>query len=245
MAQWEREQIGDCVLYRGLAEEVVSILASVHAVVTDPPYGMHFDFTKVRRTLMPLPHAGPKLQGQPTPDRLRGIQGDGLPFDPRPWLRYPEVILWGANHYSARLPTSAAWLIWDKRCGGTPDCFSDCELAWTNLSMPARIHRQLWRGAIRMGEENPSREGKVYPSQKPVALMRWCLRMTQGCILDPYMGSGSTLVAAVELGRPCIGIDIDVEAFDIACVRVSKASAQGRLPPPVRQLRPHQERLLA
>jgi site-specific DNA-methyltransferase (adenine-specific) len=220
-------QIGDRVtLYQGDACAIAPMLQGIDALITDPPYGTNFDFTRPRRSLQPL------LRGAHAAGRwAANIPGDAQPFDPAPWLRYPHIILWGAQHYASRLPDSAAWLIWDKRDGSTPDDHSDCELAWTNLPGVSRLHRHLWRGMIRAGEENLVHGGKLHPAQKPVALLQWCVAKTTGTVLDPYMGSGTTGLACVRLGRPFIGIELDPHYFAVACDRLQTACAQGTLFP--------------
>jgi len=84
-------------------------------VITDPPYGVSFDFTKARRSRNPLQHVRTGARW------ATNILGDAQPFNPAAWLGYPQIILWGANHYASRLPDSPSWLIWDKRVGSTPD----------------------------------------------------------------------------------------------------------------------------
>src|SRR5690606_34818674 len=107
---------------------------------------------------------------------------------------FPRVVLFGANHFASRLPPTPTWLVWDKRRGTGSDSQADCEIAWSNLGGPARLFSHLWRGAIRDSERGVKR---VHPTQKPVALMRWCLEQARpsGIVLDPFLGSGSTLVA--------------------------------------------------
>ena len=136
-----------------------------------------------------------------------------------------QVILWGGNNYVG-LPPTRFWLVWDKRRDTTADHHGDCELAWTNLDSVIRCHRQLWRGIVREGEENVVNGDKHHPTQKPLELMKFCARMTSGTILDPFMGSGTTGVAAVRLGRAFIGIEIEPKYFDIACRRISEALKQ-------------------
>ena len=102
----------------------------------------------------------------------------------------------------------------------------DGELAWTNVPGVLRIHRQVWRGMIREGEENLVHGRKLHPAQKPVALLTWCVATTTGTVLDPYMGSGTTLVACVRLGRPCIGIELNADHFAVACARVEEELQQ-------------------
>lgn len=150
---------------------------------------------------------------------------DDEPFDPAALLNFPEVILWGANHYSSRLPDSQSWIIWDKRAGGNSDDNADCELAWSNIGFPARVFTHLWRGWIRAGRENIAIQGdKLHPFQKPFALMCFCLNLskTSGVVLDPFMGSGTTLEAAKYSGRKAIGIEIEEKYCEIAAKRLAQ-----------------------
>ncbi|MFI5091159.1 MAG: DNA methyltransferase, partial [Terriglobales bacterium] len=131
----------------------------------------------------------------------------------------------GAQHFSDRLPVGR-WLVWDKRRESAQDSHSDCDLVWmTGDSREAmRVHRQKWRGVVREGEENASRSKKLHPNQKPVALMaaiikRLGLRPGQ-VVADPFMGSGSTGVAAMRAGLGFIGCEIDKAHFDVASVRL-------------------------
>ena len=175
-------QIGDLVtLYCGDALQIAPTLQGIQAVIADPPYGVGFNFRKYRRSRHPL------QAGIPAARWAANILGDEQPFDPTPWLAYPQVILWGANHYASRLPDRAAWLVWDKRHGSPSDNHADGELAWTNLPGSARIHHQLWRGMIRAGEANIASRGKLHPAEKPIELMLWCVAKTTGTVLDPYM----------------------------------------------------------
>lgn len=174
----------------------------VAAVVTDPPYGIGYD---------PL-HGG---NGSKMWGALR-ITGDAEPFDPSfmRWLNVP-MVLWGANNYADRLPASGGWFVWDKTPRGIREGFiaSHAELAWTNLT--TRVHKfpLEWQGNLRNGE------GFHHPTQKPIALMRWCMGFFDQDVTDPFMGSGSTLVAAKELGRRAVGIEIDERWCEIAAIR--------------------------
>ena len=111
------------------------------------------------------------------------------------------------------------WLIWDKIVREFSS--GHCELAWTNLDQPVRAFSYS-HGAL-------ATEGKVHPTQKPVPLMEWCVGFTTGTVLDPFMGSGTTGVACVNLGRPFVGIEREVEWFDHACRRIEAAYRQPRL----------------
>lgn len=219
------ETIGKATLYLGDCREILPAIEGVTALISDPPYGVSLN----TRTASSARHRGTAFGLKRSVD-AQPIIGDDEPFDPSPLLAYDKVILWGANHYADSLPSASKWLIWDKRCGGTPDDNADCEMAWTNLPGPARIHRQVWRGFFRQGIENAAISGeKLHPAQKPVALMQWCirqLRATHDTICDPYLGSGTTGIAAVSAEHSFVGIEIDPRYFDIACKRIEDAQRQ-------------------
>ena len=213
-------RIGDCRLILGDCLEVMPALGKVDAVVTDPPYGIGFA------------HGGNDRSGigggaYATKFANKKIAGDDVPFDPSELLRMStSAIVWGVNHFSDRLAASSAWLIWDKRASsGHSNDFADCEIAWTNLGTVARIFRHHWDGMMKASERGIAR---VHPTQKPIALMEWCLGFLPDAktILDPFMGSGTTLVACAKLGRKGIGIELDPDYFEIACKRVAEAYRQ-------------------
>lgn len=212
-------RIGNCRLILADSEQCRISPDAVGAVVSDPPYGIKVKTNNKDR-------AGRALKGSTTTaEAFAPIIGDDKKFNPSLWLSFGPAILWGGNHYADLLPAASKWIIWDKRRDKSSDDNADCEIAWTNLKGVSRIHRQLWRGVCREGEENISISGaKKHPAQKPVALMQFCLQQLpaiKGAVLDPYMGSGSTGVACVRLGIPFIGIEIDKKYFDIACERIS------------------------
>ena len=192
-------------LYHARWEDVPADLLRADALVTDPPYGI--DLNPVR-------------------SRFARIEGDARPFDPAPLLALglPSV-LFGANHFADRLPPSAAWLVWDKREGITTNLQADAELAWSNLGGVVRLRSLYWNGgggkAKEAGQEPTG--GSYHPTQKPVALMRWVIeKCPPGTILDPYAGSGTTLVAAKSLNRKAIGVEC-VEAYcEVAARRLSQ-----------------------
>jgi len=184
-------------------------------VVTDPPYGIGFSHG-----------IGGGNWGRSTTFGNQKIYGDDSLFDPKPWIECRQCILWGANHYASRLPDAAGWLVWDKRNGSTSNDQADCELAWTNLKGPARLYHHLWQGMFKASERGISRD---HPMQKPIALMEWCVMMTRGTVLDPFMGSGTTGVACIRLGRRFVGIEIEHRYFDIACKRINETQRQGDL----------------
>lgn len=205
-------------LYLGDCLEVMKTLetGSVDAVVTDPPYGMDLDtdFSGFN---------GWKSKGHEYPP----IIGDDKRFNPVPFLAIGKIhIFWGAQYYCHSLPERGGWLVFNKRGRGAPSeiCFGDCELAWCDIGQSVRMFTHMWHGVSRW-----SNEGRLHPSQKPVALMKWCLeRYTQpgDTILDPFMGSGTTGVACVQTGRNFIGIEIDPGYFEIARRRIEIAQMQ-------------------
>lgn len=199
------------VIYCARWQDVYSSLdqSGATVVLSDVPYGI-----KYRSNHNSGRKASEWLKVEWIPDHnFDPIEGDDQPFDPAPLLCARTVMLFGANYYASRLPDSRCWITWDKREHVAPDDAADCEYIWTNLDKPSRIYRHLWRGLVRRGEENVSRQPKYHPHQKPVALLRWLLEYadvsTDDIIIDPYMGSGSTLVAARRLGLRAIGVEID------------------------------------
>lgn len=190
-------------LYLGDCREILPTLGPVDAVVTDPPYGL-----------------GDKMQGgtwgaktefsemrtwdqsAPTETTLTSLRGIAA-----------ECIFWGGAYFV--LPPSRCWLLWDK--SNAVPTMADFEMAWTSLDKPAK------RFTAPVG-----RVLHGHPTEKPVDLMKWCLAFLPlaETILDPFMGSGTTGVAAVKLGRKFIGIEIEPKYFDIACRRISEALKQ-------------------
>lgn len=208
-------------LYLGDCREIVPTLEQTFAVVSDPPYGMDYNTDSTRFSGGMAPNNRERGDGRSD----RTIVGDDKEFDASPWLEFREVILWGANHYARRLPVGST-LIWLKRYEQHYGSFlSDAEIGWQRggvgvyaLHAPDSIgrRRQEFTG-------DAFGKGTAHPFQKPVALMRWCIeRTTERIILDPFMGSGTTGVAAVNLGRQFTGIEIEPKYFDIACRRIDR-----------------------
>jgi site-specific DNA-methyltransferase (adenine-specific) len=196
--------IGDATLYCGDCRDILPTLGKVDAVVTDPPYGIGFGAKHTKWSA----NRGTVL----------GDWDDTIP-DVEPLTELSDhVIIWGGERFS--LPVRRCWLTWVK-----PDAaptFASTEYAWTSWDRPARhlIHS--------IGATNAERVG--HPTQKPLSLMRWCISFLPadvGSILDPFMGSGTTGVAAVQMGRKFIGIEREPKYFDIACKRIEDAQRQG------------------
>lgn len=133
-------------------------------------------------------------------------------------------IIFGGNYYDC--PATSCWLVWDKENGAND--FADCELAWTNLPKAVRRIRYMWNGMLRANGEVRG----DHPTQKPIGVMKWAishLPEPNETILDTFMGSGTTGVAAVQMGRKFIGIEREPKYFDIACKRIEDAQKQGDL----------------
>lgn len=221
MRYLERVEIGPATLYRGDNSEIVQAEWRRHAVVADPPYGMRW---RPDRGFTP-PGGGPRKAKSGTP--WRPIIGDDRPFDPRPWLMYREVILWGANHYWQHLPRGAT-LIWlKKRPGAFGKFLSDAEVAWKKGGNGVWCHQFVGGNTSRRVEGLGQAR---HPTQKPESLMDWCIRRwtRADTIFDPYMGSGSTGVAAVRAGRRFIGVELEADYFAAACERIAHAVNEAR-----------------
>lgn len=200
---------------------------SVDAVVTDPPYGIRYQHGGGGKTGWGFRAMRERGKARYAANDHDKIIGDDMPFDPLPFLRFPISLLFGANHFCQRLPSGGSWLCWDKSCGkGPKDSFADAEFAWTSVaSVKRNVCRYLWKGmaCVKRGEANY--KGGVlreHPTQKPIGLMQWCLETIgmPGIVLDPFMGSGTTGVACVRLGRKFLGIEKEPKYFDIAKRRI-------------------------
>ena len=195
-------------IYHGDCQEVLpEVAGGGMVVVSDPPYGIGWNAVSISRQT-----------GKP-------IHGDDEPFDPAHLLGLGlPTALFGANHYASRLPDSAAWVVWDKRDGQTPTDQSDAELVWCNFGGTVRTIRVPLRGGGSRAIDHPAGlPVSMHPTQKPLRLMSQLIeRCPPGLILDPYAGSGSTLVAAKSLGRRAIGIEIEERYCEIAAKRCSQ-----------------------
>ena len=205
----EAVTIGRATLYLGDCRDILPTLAPVDLVCTDPPYGIGKD-GQVRTT---GGNGGRKAY-------------DFLGWDSeRPSLEIfkmllaaaPDAVIWGGNYFADFLPATGKWLVWDK---GQRINQSDGELAWTTRNGALRI-KTLNRVELMT-------DGAEHPTQKPIKLMKWCIEQFDNpqTILDPFMGSGTTGVAAVQMGRDFIGIEREARYFDIAAKRIEDAQRQ-------------------
>jgi len=184
--------------------------------LTDPPYGLNHPTDYASRGRSSL---GVKTDYAPVRGDDKGPDAAVL----RWCLGAGPTILWGANHYADLLPVSKSWLVWDKRVqeGKGVNDQADGELAWSNATKGVRIFRHMWNGMWRDSE----RGLHLHPTQKPVELMRWCIRksgVTEGTVLDPYMGAGPVAVAAREAGLRYVGIEIEEQYCEIAVQRLAQ-----------------------
>ncbi len=196
------EHIGDATLMLGDCLEILPTLGKVDAVVTDPPYGL-----------------GERMSGGTWGAKAKYAQmrrwDSAAPqeaVDSLLALAAP-MILWGGNYF--QVPPSRCWLSWSKT--NSVPTMAAMELAWTSLDRPSKECR------LAVGVHDSG-----HPTQKPVALMEWCIGFLPEArtILDPFMGSGTTGVACAKLGRKFIGIEIDPGYFEIACRRIDGAYHQ-------------------
>lgn len=203
------ERIGNATLYLGDCREILPTLGKVDACITDPPYGIgeHGGGFRGRKGQNIRVHENLGWDKQRPGRDVFDLMLDAA----------HEQVIWGGNYFADMLPPSKGWLYWQKLMGGD---FADGELAWTTRDK-----------ALRQFTKCPKGQGAEHPTQKPVALMEWCLAFfpKAHAILDPFMGSGTTGVAAMNLGRSFIGIEREPKYFDIACRRIEDAQRQGRL----------------
>jgi site-specific DNA-methyltransferase (adenine-specific) len=214
-------------IYHGDCREILPTLRPVHLVLTDPPWGTDTACNARRFTRKSSPWWS-NVDTQQIQAHEQ-IIGDKEEFDPRPFIGQ-KAILWGANNFTRHLPHSGGWIIWDKRKGaeamaekGWP--LGEAELAWTNIMGATRVFRNLWSGLLRSEEKGLH----FHPTQKPLNLMRFCLALMPNpdqVVLDPFMGSGTTLLAAKGYGYEAIGIEIEEKYCEIAANRLRQSVMQ-------------------
>lgn len=222
--------IGECRVLLGDCLEILPTLGKVDAVVTDPPYGMSYKSGYATEALW---------------------QGDGIEGDESTFVRDYVV------HYARKVPMLCfgTWrverpkrtkivLIWDK--GGALG-MGDLRIPWKCDHEEIYVLGGGFVGTRDSGSvlrfppvQSTAKNGRQHPNEKPVGLLQDLVRKTPGVVLDPFMGSGTTGVACVKLGRKFVGIELHEPYFDIACDRIAKAYAQPdmfveRAPEPVQQ----------
>lgn len=198
-------------IYHGDCREILPQLPNADLILTDPPYGIG------------------EAAGK---NKSRGKLGIAKDYGyanwdnetPQEWMfglmrcKSTHQIIFGGNYFP--LPPSKCWLVWDKDNTGD---FADCELAWTNLDKAVRKLTWRWNGMLQ--EDMSRKEERFHPTQKPLAVMKWALGQAPSSIssvIDPYMGSGTTLIAAKSAGASAFRIEQDERYCEIAAKRLSQ-----------------------
>lgn len=190
--------------------DIVPLLESIDLVVTDPPYGINWKPRVNHRDALWIDNCRPKIS-----DLLIG--------------KYNCV--WGGNYFADQLSISESWLLWLKRpegFEGDPRTYATCEMAWTDYGGKPRVKTHVWDGGKRQGD--PSNREFNHPAQKPLEIIRWCISLAPKnpkVVLDPFMGSGTTLRAAKDMGCEAIGIELEEKYCEIAANRLMQESMFG------------------
>ena len=193
-------------IYHGDCAQVLPFLDPVDLLLTDPPYGIGASSGVGKYGVM----------------KWGGVKDDKWDDQIPPLWIFEQMmtkaklhIIWGGNYFP--LPPSRGYFIWDKGEGMAGRTFAECEYAWCSMDMNAKI---IKRDPLASGDYR----GKVHPTQKPLAVINWCIQQAGECetILDPFMGSGTTLVAAKNQGKRCIGIERELKYCKIAVDRLSQ-----------------------
>ena len=215
-----KQVIGNAELYLGDCAQVVPYLPNYDLLLTDPPYGIG------------------EANGK---NKSRGINALATDYGSKDWddkvppswliemliSKSTYQIIFGGNYFG--LPPTSCFLVWDKENGNND--FADAEIAWTNLKKAVRLHKYRWSGMLQGNMKN--KEKRYHPTQKPLNIMEWCISQAPTnnieTIFDPFMGSGTSGIAALKFGKKFIGIEKDKEYFDIACNRIEDSLQQQSL----------------
>ena len=201
------------LIYNADCKDVLPTLGSFDILLTDPPYGIGADNRKQilsrGKLAVPIDYGESDWDSAPPDSDLLKVCRQLC----------KSQVLWGGNYFD--VPPSSCWLVWDKDNGSND--FADCELAWTNLQKAVRKFKWRWNGMLQE-KAGRHKEHRVHPTQKPVPLMRWCLSLVPDAktVLDPFMGSGTTLVAAKLEGRKAVGIEINEKYCEAAANRLAQ-----------------------
>ena len=223
------EIIGNCHLYLGDCREILPHLPKVDLVLTDPPYGIGAGSAanasgRLAEKQLSMGSAGNK-SGRGW--KNYGIEGwdksrpEKVCFD-LILQQGKQAIVWGGNYFTDYLPPTMQWLVWDK--GQRDFSLADAEFAWSSQNKAARVFDYARAKAMQ--------DGKEHPTQKPIALMEWCLDLAPKntlTVADPFAGAGTTGVACVRMGKTFYGIEREPKYFDIMCERIYNAYRQNTL----------------
>lgn len=192
-------------------------------VFTDPPYGMDLDtdYSGIKSSMRAIGHN--KVGG----NKWRKVVGDNEDFDPSFLLQYfiqvKEQFWFGADYYVERITNKndGSWLVWDKRKESQSEAIgSEFELIWSKSKHKRRVLRHDWFGFL-SSQNTKEAQKRLHPTQKPTSLIvdiikQWC---KGDLIIDPFGGSGSTLIACEKLGRRCYMMEIDQHYCDVIIQR--------------------------
>jgi DNA modification methylase len=196
----------------------------VDMVFTDPPYGMFLDTNYDSMFSNDKNH-------KKTGKRFDNVRGDHEDFNPEfinkifsAFGYCKEIFLWGADYYVDLIPdrNKGSWVVWDKRCDEKMDMVvgNTFELCWSKAKHKRMVARVLWSGHHGMSKDDTKK--RVHPTQKPIELVNWFIKKWGNelyLIADLYLGSGTTLIAAEQLGRKCYGMEISPNYCDVIVKR--------------------------
>jgi DNA modification methylase len=213
-------EFGGVSIYHGDSREILPKLGQFDLLLTDPPYGLG----AARKDVM-------GFGGKRGKNGMGGKNPSKRDYGDSAWDDAPcdqelidlcrshcaEHVIWGGNYFA--LPPTKCLLVWDKLRGDTD--FADGEVAWTSRDRAMRIFRYRWNGFL---VDPTSTDDRVHPTQKPLALMKWCLTFFPSAksVLDPFMGSGTTLRAAKDAGLTAVGIEREEKYCEIAAKRMAQ-----------------------
>jgi DNA modification methylase len=200
-------------------------------VLTDPPYGISAVRKRVADEEETVGGGGPLKFGSPGGSRkgtiIRAhlypvIEGDDNTDTAKKvylLIKSLNCIIFGGQFFTDFLPPTRCWIVWDKQVSGD---FADFEMAWTSFNKPAHLYHWLWSGVSRKGDRKSELVSRIHPTQKPVGLFAEILKdySKEGAtILDPFLGSGITIIACEQSNRTCLGMEISPEYCEIICDR--------------------------
>lgn len=206
----------DCMAYMATLPDKAFDLA-----IVDPPYGIGASGS--------FGHYWDSTKGAPATNGLRNVAKNWDKATPSAeyWLELFRVshdqIVWGGNYFTDHLPVSRGWIGWDKKQPETSS-FSMLELAWSSMDCVCNM--------FRMYSTHVTQGVRIHPTQKPVKLYEWLLTnyaKPGQRILDTHLGSGSSAIAAHNLGFDFVGMELDADYYAAACKRFEQHKAQGSL----------------
>ena len=228
----------DCMEYmRGLPDKAFDL------AIVDPPYGIKQggDKNNTRSCLVKQSNGSKILVTSKSYHSFDDDKSPDISYFNEILRVSKNQIIWGANHFISKIPyDSPCWIVWDK-VNGKND-FADCELAWTSFDSAVRKFTFMWHGmcqgsptdgAVQQGDKSKN-EKRIHPCQKPVALYKWIIANYAHAgdrILDTHLGSGSSRIAAYDMGFDFVGIEIDKEYFEAEEKRYKEHISQLELIP--------------